>query len=344
MTKTEYSLSVIVPVFNAEDYLGQCLDSLLVLGAEDDIEVVCVDDGSTDGSWILLCSYAESHGNVTIVHQENAGVSEARNHGIRMASGEHIMFVDSDDWLSDGWWSVLAPLLRQDYDCVAFGFYEETGSESKVMGKPFGSLRKGDSTDFVRAMLLFDTPYGGYTFGKVVRTKIIIQGNDLLHSFEADCSLHEDEWFWLHVAGSCRSVAFASDALYHYRYVASSLSHAYSRNRNMHEIAGKERTLLFVRVNYSECASLARSRVVLAIGGFIRRYYVLGDSGGLSQLRMMWRRYPGRSIAFSSDIPFSLRAGAILCDVAMLLRVSPRFLSPFRKVLSRGMPDSVVKG
>lgn len=91
-------LSFIVPVYNTEKYLAECLDSLL----EQDIpyeeyEIICVNDGSTDGSLDILRRYAEAHSNVIVVDKENGGVASARNAGLDAACGDYIWFFDSDD-------------------------------------------------------------------------------------------------------------------------------------------------------------------------------------------------------------------------------------------------------
>ena len=93
------SLSVVVPVYNTERWLGECLDSIL---AQDsfDLEVICVDDGSTDGSAEVLRHYSEKDSRVKVITQENQGVSVARNAGIEAAQGEYIWFIDSDDTIN----------------------------------------------------------------------------------------------------------------------------------------------------------------------------------------------------------------------------------------------------
>ncbi len=90
-------VSVIIPIYNTERYLPQCLDSVVVQTLED-IEIICVDDGSTDGSDAILREYAKRDERVIVVHQENQGLSAARNAGLDVASGDFIQFLDSDDW------------------------------------------------------------------------------------------------------------------------------------------------------------------------------------------------------------------------------------------------------
>ena len=94
--KKQYDISVILPVYNNVQYLEECLDSVL---AEEklSIEIVAIDDGSTDGSEQILDDYAGKYENIRVFHQENSGVSVARNLGLEKANGEYICYLDSDD-------------------------------------------------------------------------------------------------------------------------------------------------------------------------------------------------------------------------------------------------------
>ena len=89
-------ISVIIPVYNAEQYLRKCLDSV-VSQTFRDIEIICVDDGSTDGSGAILDEYAAKDNRIVVIHQANAGVAAARNTGLKSAQGEYLAFLDSDD-------------------------------------------------------------------------------------------------------------------------------------------------------------------------------------------------------------------------------------------------------
>ena len=94
-------VSVIIPVYNVEKYLPQCLDSIANQTLRD-IEIICVDDGSTDGSLEILAQYAAKFTNFTVLEQRHGGVSAARNRGLARARGEYVYFMDSDDWLDTG--------------------------------------------------------------------------------------------------------------------------------------------------------------------------------------------------------------------------------------------------
>ena len=96
----EKFLSIIIPVYNVEKYLAECLDSCLEQDIpHDDYEIICVNDGSTDGSAEILERYAREHSNVRVITQPNGGISAARNTGLDAAVGEYIWFVDSDDFI-----------------------------------------------------------------------------------------------------------------------------------------------------------------------------------------------------------------------------------------------------
>ena len=95
-------LSIIVPVFNVEKYIRPCLESLLKQGLDDDcFEVIIINDGTPDKSMEVIADIIEAHQNIQVINQENQGLSIARNNGLENASGDYILFIDSDDLLID---------------------------------------------------------------------------------------------------------------------------------------------------------------------------------------------------------------------------------------------------
>lgn len=120
-------VSVIVPVYNTENYLRQCLDSILYQTVRD-MEVICVDDGSTDESPWILDAYAERDSRVRVIHKENGGLVSARKAGLKEATGKYIGCVDSDDWIEpDMYERLLAALVKEKADVSMCGRYEDTG-------------------------------------------------------------------------------------------------------------------------------------------------------------------------------------------------------------------------
>lgn len=133
--KTELLLSIIIPVYNAEMYLKECLDSILCQNAnKKDYEIICINDGSTDSSQTILEEYQNQHSNVRIVEKENGGPSVARNTGLQLARGKWIWFIDSDDYIVN---NCLNYLLEQaeinNPDFIVFNWHGVENYQKKVL-------------------------------------------------------------------------------------------------------------------------------------------------------------------------------------------------------------------
>jgi len=136
-------LSIIVPVYNVAQYLPKCLDSLLNQDIDkEDYEIIVVNDGSSDNSSEIAQDYANQHSNITLINQENQGLSGARNTGIRVAKGKFIQFVDSDDYLEPNVEKALVEKMeKENLDILRFN-YQNVNEKYEVFepnksGKPF---------------------------------------------------------------------------------------------------------------------------------------------------------------------------------------------------------------
>lgn len=131
-------VSVIIPVYNVAQYLPKCIDSVQHQ-TEKDIEIILVDDGSTDDSGAICDRYAEGDARILVLHQENSGLSAARNAGIRVATADYLVFVDSDDYIDDDLVErALSAALKNGADIVAYGYQKvtEDGDVSFVYDLP----------------------------------------------------------------------------------------------------------------------------------------------------------------------------------------------------------------
>ena len=116
-------LSVIIPVYNVEQYLKRCLDSVVAQSLQE-IEIIIVNDGSTDSSEEICEEYAKQDSRIVMIHQNNQGISAARNAGINAASTEYLMFVDSDDWVVPEFCQcAYEAIVKKDADLILFDFY-----------------------------------------------------------------------------------------------------------------------------------------------------------------------------------------------------------------------------
>lgn len=166
-------VSVIVPIWNGEKYLAQCVESVLGQSLRD-MEIILIDDGSTDGTWALMEQLARSDERIRTLRQENAGVSEARNAGIEMSRGRYIRFVDADDLLPEDSMRLLVEAARQDdCDLVLAAYTEVLGRKRyyRDLGKCEDLV---DNDEFLRRLeRLSNSFYYGVLWNKLFRGDVI---------------------------------------------------------------------------------------------------------------------------------------------------------------------------
>lgn len=199
-------LSIIVPVFNGEKYIGDCMKSLTEETCSY-CEIIIVNDGSTDSTKEILLTYEKKFNNIKVFNNENSGASYSRNFGISVATGEYIMFVDADDLLSKGWSEKLLPLLNEKYDFIFFNSNINLINISK--DKLISSL-------FNRNNMYLSTPWS-----KLYKTEIL-KKNKIL--FERDLINGEDFIFNLQFLKKIASWKIIKENVYYYRVTPKSLT------------------------------------------------------------------------------------------------------------------------
>ena len=125
------SVSVIIPVYNVEQYLEKCLDSVVNQTCKD-FETIIVNDGSTDSSSLIIDKYKNKIENLTIITQNNQGLSAARNNGIERTTGKWICFLDSDDYISNDFFEVLNQNISDNFDLIDFNYRSIDGNSSNI--------------------------------------------------------------------------------------------------------------------------------------------------------------------------------------------------------------------
>jgi glycosyltransferase involved in cell wall biosynthesis len=172
--KVQKKVSIIVPVYNVEKFIKRCLNSLINQSLKD-IEIICINDGSTDKSLQILEEFAQKDDRVIIINQDNSGVSVARNNGIDNASGEFIGFVDSDDWVDLDFYEKLYNTAKShDADIAVGGIIRLHKYHKKYHLK----LEKEISTsDTNQKFILCDVPEKSYTWNKIYNREKILELN-----------------------------------------------------------------------------------------------------------------------------------------------------------------------
>ena len=155
--KQDILVSVIVPVYNVEEYLGRCVESILAQ-TYSNLEVILVDDGAKDSSGRICDAFAQKDPRVRVIHKENGGLSSARNAGIEVATGDWLEFVDSDDWLEpDAVGSMLELALKHQVELVVGGRWDvsaKTGIKKKGLCPKVQEVLSGE--ELVRRIFRWD--------------------------------------------------------------------------------------------------------------------------------------------------------------------------------------------
>lgn len=203
-------ISIIIPIWNAEQYLLQCLDSLR-LQTYKNLEILLIDDGSTDQSLVICQKQQQADPRMMVLHQKNAGASTARNYGLSLAKGEFISFLDADDWIDCDYVERLYDaMLQNKADCAICGYQLEYPqySQKRVINKQI--LTQEEAIE----QMLFPTRYQGFLWNKIF-SKTIISEHHLL--FNEQIAYYEDMLFCAQYFSFCKKVICISYTGYHYR-------------------------------------------------------------------------------------------------------------------------------
>lgn len=220
-------ISIIVPVYNINAYLSQCIESILGQTYLD-IEVILVDDGSTDGSGSICDSYKEKDSRIIVIHKENGGLVSARKEGIRVASGQYIAYVDGDDWIEpDMYERMYTRIIEQSVDIVMCGRYEDTGSVSRTVfhGIPEGRYGKQALLRDVYPRMIVNDAFFEWGIFPGVWDKLFRR--ECLEQFQLEVDerivMGEDAACTYPCLLNAKSIYVMHECLYHYRQRVSSM-------------------------------------------------------------------------------------------------------------------------
>ena len=146
-----YFVTIVVPVYNVYDYLRACVDSILNQTYKK-YEIILVDDGSPDQSSVLCDEYASSYENISAIHQKNGGAANARNHGLDMATGEYICFIDSDDKIENNYVEKLLGAIKENKAEVVVCSFKQWYKDKTQDSEGFEN-KEYSSKDYIRKFL-----------------------------------------------------------------------------------------------------------------------------------------------------------------------------------------------
>lgn len=208
--------SIIIPVYNVENYLSKCLDSIINQTLLD-IEIICIDDGSMDNSFKILLEYAKIDSRISIIKKENGGLSSARNAGMNVAKGNYICFVDSDDYIAfDFCERLYTEILEHNPDIIVFGanifpMTKETDSWTYNNLSPYTQQFK----KFEPEILLSNNRGYPFVWRNSFKRSFLVKYN---LKFDENVKFGEDTVFQVCAFPGANNISYIGDKLYNYRY------------------------------------------------------------------------------------------------------------------------------
>ncbi len=227
-------ISIIVPVYNVEKYIDKCVESVLAQ-AYKNIELILVDDGSTDLSGKKCDDWAAKDSRVVVIHKENSGSADSRNMGLDIAKGDYIGFVDSDDWVTPQMYSMLYDSLIQNNSDMSVCMFEMVNNEDELIENNEYPLKLYSGREFANIIISEKKPRISYAIWKCLFKKAIIR--DL--RFFSGVHYNEDAIFLIDSLWRAEKVSFIDAPLYYYRVHESSISNVNMSEKHIDDILFK---------------------------------------------------------------------------------------------------------
>lgn len=218
----EPKISVIVPIYNVEKYLKECLDSVVNQNLKE-VEIILVDDGSTDKSKEIISEYESKFPNIVRIELRNKGVSVARNIGLKKATGKYVLYLDSDDFLEEGCLNILYKTAEEEKSSIIiFGHKEiyDTGISTKVSVVSIEVDDKKIYRGIEVADMVLNCKFLGTAWNKLFNREVLIKNNFM---FEPD--RYVQDWYPIFVQISKEErISFINKPLYNYRIRENSIT------------------------------------------------------------------------------------------------------------------------
>lgn len=229
-------VSIIVPVYNCETYLPRCLDSLLAQ-TYSNLEIILVDDGAKDSSPSICDDYAAKDSRIKVLHQENGGVSNARNSGLKAMTGEYCAFVDSDDYVSPNMIRRLYHACRKESVEIAVCGHQCVTPDDPVTAEP--AETKAKIID-IRKEFRYTHPYAYPAAWATLYSRAVLEGNQ----FDVDLYVGEDALFVARALHKTDKLAFLREPMYYYVLYPQSANHGQFTQKRATELEAWHRILL----------------------------------------------------------------------------------------------------
>lgn len=262
--QNESKISVIIPVYNVEMYLTKCIESV-INQTYNNIEIILVDDGSTDKSGKICDYFSKRDSRIKVIHKENGGLSDARNVGLQNASGDYIAFVDSDDWLEEDMYECLYNLIYEYQADISMCAANSVDVDGKIVGsgrfpdkgKNYENVKVYVDSEILKAHLSKTNDINAGVWNKLYRRNIV-DGIEFPKS-----KLYEDVFTMYKYLDRASKVVKTRSHKYNYFQREDSICRKKFCKKNFDSVEANNERYVFVKKNYPELEPLARRQVLI---------------------------------------------------------------------------------
>lgn len=244
-------ISVIIPVYQVESFLNRCMESVLCQTYRN-LEIILVDDGSYDECACICDKWIKEDDRIRAIHKRNGGLSDARNAGMPLATGEYISFIDSDDTVTPDYFEILLRTLQAEnsdiIECGVVKFYEDGHFDAF---KDDLSVSNYSAIDGLSG-LINENPFHQHVWNKLYKAELVL---DVPFPFG---KLNEDEFWTYQVFGEAKCVTKINRTMYHYFQRSNSIMGESFNLRRLDALEGKYNRQQYIEKNYPSLASQAR--------------------------------------------------------------------------------------
>lgn len=303
----EKRLSLIIPVYNTVDYLEKCIRSAMDQTYRN-MEIICIDDGSSDGSEDIVDRLAVEDSRIVAVHQKNAGESAARNAGLRLATGDYIGFMDCDDWIEPDMYETLISSLEKNQCDIACGGWFEEFPDKTIEVLCIDKVEK-EVFDWQQLMLYIykrDRYRAfGYMWDKVYKKEVVADDSGALILFDESMKLGADIIYLAKLGTNAKAVSYVDRAFYHYRQRKTSGTFSKNVKNRMGAIEAYEQTIDLLMKNRAWQETIDYAKRFLGYHCILigETAIEIGDKEGLKLVQQYMMKYQDDYCRMNNSYP-----------------------------------------
>lgn len=290
-------ISIIVPIYNVEQYLKRCVDSILAQTFKD-FELILVDDGSPDSCPFICDEYARIDSRIKVIHKANGGLSDARNAGLEMATGNYIAFVDSDDWIASDTYEYLYELIKKNEADVVSGSYVLTKNDDVKFSNLKSEIVIEGTSEILKFYFQQDKIHGKNDFPVWIK----LYRRDLFNDIHfPDDKLYEDNITNFLIFSKCNKYVKSSKEIYAYfqRFQSITKTQLSAKHLSLIEVS---KEMLSLSMKYGEeLQRLAEKKLAMAYFSILTMYVRYGTDMEFSVISDCLKEYKKKKYLFLKD-------------------------------------------